>query len=107
MANDNFSLKSNVKEETERIKAKSLKCYNSFSCVASVLVIVFILGSIMWDLLVTKPQIRQSIAEIKIELKGIRSTLNERHIGQPKEFAPYFADSKSDSVLKALPSDKK
>lgn len=52
------------------------KCYNSFSCIFSVLVIVFILGSITWDIFVTKPSMRNSIDEIKQEIKEIKTKIN-------------------------------
>lgn len=44
------------------------KCYNSLSCVLSVLVIVFILGSIIWDIFFTRPEIKDSLTDIKKEL---------------------------------------
>ena len=46
-------------------KNQKQKCYNSFSCILSVLIIVFVLTSIVWDMLVTKPAIRDSIDQIK------------------------------------------
>lgn len=52
------------------------KCYNSVSCVLSVLIIVFVLGSIIVDLCFTKPAMRQSIDEIKQEVRTINSKLD-------------------------------
>jgi hypothetical protein len=49
-------------------KNQKQKCYNSFSCILSVLIIVFVLTSIVWDMLVTKPAIRSSIDQIKTEV---------------------------------------
>lgn len=46
----------------------SNKCYNSFSCVLSVLIVVFVLGSIIYDLCYTKPNISKNITEIRAEL---------------------------------------
>ena len=46
----------------------SNKCYNSFSCVLSVLIVVFVLGSIIYDLCYTKPNISKNITEIRTEL---------------------------------------
>lgn len=46
----------------------SNKCYNSFSCVLSVLIVVFVLGSIIYDLCYTKPNISKNIIEIRTEL---------------------------------------
>lgn len=37
------------------------KCYNSFSCILSVLIIVFVVGSVMWDICITKPAMREDI----------------------------------------------
>lgn len=44
------------------------KCYNSFSCIISVLIVVFVLGSILYDLCYTKPTISRNITEIRTEL---------------------------------------
>lgn len=44
------------------------KCYNSFSCVLSVLIVVFVLGSIIYDLCYTIPNISKNITEIRTEL---------------------------------------
>lgn len=52
------------------------KCYNHFSCVISVLIIVFVLGSILWDLFITKPVIKDNITEIKTELVSINHRLS-------------------------------
>lgn len=57
---------------------KSNKCYNSVSCILSVLIIAFVLGSIGWDIFVSKPEIRNSIEEIRIEVKDIRGKLDNR-----------------------------
>ena len=47
-------------------------CYNSFSCIGAILIIMFVLGSIIWDILFIKPAMRQSIDEIRIEVKDIQ-----------------------------------
>lgn len=52
------------------------KCYNHFSCVLSVAIIVFVLGAILWDLCITKPTIKNNISEIKTELVCINSRLS-------------------------------
>lgn len=56
-------------------KKKNPKCYNSVSCILSVALIVFILGSIVWDNFVTKPKIQREINEIKTEIKNINMKL--------------------------------
>ena len=53
----------------------SPKCYNSFSCIASILIILFVLGSIVWDICYTKPAMRESIDEIKTEIRDIKYQL--------------------------------
>lgn len=74
-------IKNNYKggnKKTELKKKKSPKCYNSVSCIFSVVLIVFILGSIMWDIFITKPQIRHEINEIKTEIKEINTKLLDK-----------------------------
>lgn len=58
------------------MKGTGQHCYNSASCIVSVLVIVFILGSILYDMSVTKPRINKNIDEIKTELVSIKSQLS-------------------------------
>lgn len=58
----------------EKIKVE--KCYNYFSCVLSVAVIIFILGTILWDLFITKPAIKSNMADIKNELVSINNKLS-------------------------------
>ena len=69
-------------------KNQKQKCYNSFSCILSVLIIVFVLTSIVWDMLVTKPAIRSSIDQIKTEVQVIHSKID-------KIYAPFTIDSDS------------
>lgn len=57
---------------------KTQKCYNSVSCILSVLIIVFVIGAIGWDIFVSKPEIRNSIEEIRIEVKDIRWKLDTK-----------------------------
>ena len=52
------------------------KCYNSVSCILSVLIIIFVLGSITWDICITKPALRNSIEEIHTEIKDIHHKIN-------------------------------
>lgn len=54
------------------------KCYNSFSCIGAILIIMFVLGSIIWDILFTKPAMRESIDEIRIEVKNIHEKIDSR-----------------------------
>lgn len=65
------------------------KCYNSVSCILSVLIIVFVIGSIIWDMAVTKPAMRQSIDDIKTEVKVIHSKLNKVQVIEQKNLQDY------------------
>ena len=53
-------------------------CYNSFSCIGAILIIMFVLGSIIWDILFIKPAMRQSIDEIRIEVKDIHEKIDTK-----------------------------
>lgn len=57
------------------IKNDVKHCYNTFSCILSVLIIIFIIGSILFDMFVTKPAIRKNIQEIRVELTTINKKL--------------------------------
>ena len=52
------------------------KCYNSFSCILSVLIVLFVVGSIAYDMIVSKPAMKSSIDDIKIEVKDIREKID-------------------------------
>lgn len=52
------------------------KCYNSLSCVLSVVVIVFILGAVLIDILFTKPEMRHTIEDIRVEVKDIHRKID-------------------------------
>ena len=54
------------------------KCYNSLSCVLSVLIILFVVVAIGWDILVSKPEMRKSIDEIRIEVKDIHNKIDRQ-----------------------------
>lgn len=65
---------------TANNQEKTQKCYNSVSCMLSVLIIVFVVGAIGWDIFISKPEIRHSIDEIRIEVKDIHQKLNSKLI---------------------------
>lgn len=52
------------------------KCYNSFSCILSVLIIVFVLVAVIYDIAIGKPQMRKGIDEIKIEISEINKKID-------------------------------
>ena len=58
-------------------EARPQKCYNSFSCILSVLIVVFVLGSILFDLCVTKPNISRNITEISTELNVMNEKIDK------------------------------
>lgn len=55
---------------------KTVKCWNSFSCIASVIIIIFTLGSVLYDLVITKPEIKNSIERIEYNIEKINQRLN-------------------------------
>ena len=55
---------------------KVTKCYNSVSCLLSVAIIVFVLSAIAYDLIVSKPQIRKDINEIRLEITEINNKMD-------------------------------
>lgn len=62
------------------------KCYNSFSCIGSILIIIFVLGTIIWDICITKPAMRDSIDDIRVEVKDIHQKLNTKLSNDTIEF---------------------
>jgi hypothetical protein len=60
-------------------KKSPKKCYNTFSCIASVLIIIFMVGAVLWDLCVSKPVIYESIEEIKTEVQVINQKIDNHY----------------------------
>lgn len=56
------------------------KCYNSVSCVLSVVIIVFMISAVLYDLCISKPQMKQSINEINIEIKHINEVISQQSV---------------------------
>lgn len=54
------------------------KCYNSVSCVLSVLLIAFMIGAVLFDFCVSKPQTNKAIKEINIEIKHINEVISQQ-----------------------------
>ena len=54
-----------------------VKCYKSASCLISIFLIVFIFGSILYDLCYSKPKIREDINQINKEIKIIDERINK------------------------------
>ena len=47
---------------------------------------MFVLGSIIWDILFTKPAMRESIDEIRIEVKNIHEKIDSRLVADSISF---------------------
>lgn len=69
------------------------KCYNTFSCIASVIIIIFITGAILADLIVSKPKIYRSIDTIREEVEVIHQRIDEHYLYQPTMGAKNLVDS--------------
>lgn len=52
------------------------QCYNSWSCILSVAIIVFVLGSVIYDMTISKPEMRRNINEIKVEVQEINEKID-------------------------------
>lgn len=68
------------------------KCYNSFSCILSVIIIIFVVGSIMWDICISKPALRGQIEEIHTEIKDIHHKLNASFLQDTVSIEPTLFD---------------
>lgn len=55
---------------------RPVKCWNSVSCIISAAIIVFTLGSVLYDLVITKPEIKESITKIEYNIERINMRLN-------------------------------
>lgn len=74
------------------------KCYNSFSCILSVLIIVFVVGSVMWDICITKPAMREDIQEIRTEIKDIHRKISVSFV-QDSVIPPTFEIVPEDTLV--------
>ena len=59
------------------LKNNGVKCYKSASCMISIFIILFIFGSIVYDLCYSKPKIREDIRQINTEIKMIDERINK------------------------------
>ena len=55
---------------------KSQKCYNSFSCFLSVMIIITVVVSILWTQFVTMPNFENKLDNMRIEIRDINSKLD-------------------------------
>lgn len=69
------------KMSKEKKQKSPKKCYNTFSCIASVVIIIFMVGAVLWDLLVSKPVIYNSIEEIRVEVQHINKKIDDHYRG--------------------------
>lgn len=75
------------------------KCYNSFSCIGSILIILFVICSIIWDICVTKPAMRESIEDICVEVKDIHKKLNTKFASDTISFYDAYMKVQQDRSL--------
>jgi len=62
-------------------KSSETKCYNSWSCIVSCAIILFVVISITYDMVVTKPQMHKDIKEIRENVRVLNNkvdTLNQQ-----------------------------
>ena len=55
---------------------KSQKCYNSFSCFLSVMIIITVVVSILWTQFITMPNFENKLDNMSIEIQDINSKLD-------------------------------
>ena len=55
---------------------KSQKCYNSFSCFLSVMIIITVVVSILWTQFITMPNFENKLDNMRIEIRDINSKLD-------------------------------
>ena len=83
------------------------KCYNSLSCVLSVLIIIFVVCAICWDITVSKPAIRKSIDDIRSEVKDIHTKINDQYRGDTAYYNQYRKELMEISSITEKRSEKK
>ena len=79
--------------------SKPKKCYNTFSCIASVLIIIFITGAILLDLLVTKPQIYNSIENVRMEVEMINKKIDQHYSNKLNNTYRNLVDSLENEII--------
>lgn len=78
------------------------KCYNSFSCVLSVLIVLFVVVSIAYDMIVSKPAMKSSIDDIKIEVKDIREKIDAQIANDSINYAKIVEHQKQLNVRQSI-----
>lgn len=78
------------------------KCYNSFSCVLSVLIVLFVVVSIAYDMIVSKPAMKNSIDDIKIEVKDIREKIDAQIANDSINYAKIVEHQKQLNVRQSI-----
>lgn len=69
---------------------KSQKCYNSFSCFLSVMIIITVVVSILWTQFVTMPNFENKLDNMRIEIRDINSKLDYRILHKDSTSAYFF-----------------
>jgi len=78
------------------------KCYNSFSCVLSVLIVLFVVVSIAYDMIVSKPAMKSTIDDIKIEVKDIREKIDAQIANDSINYAKIVEHQKQLNVRQSI-----
>ena len=80
-------------------------CYNSWSCMISVLIIAFALGFMIYDITISKPQFKKDLNEIKVEIKDLNkkvSLIKEQEAQNAQEVQNDTVISLDDDFFKQL-----
>lgn len=63
------------------------------------MIILFVIGSIIWDICVTKPAMRESIEDIRVEVKDIHEKLNTKFASDTISFYDAYMKVQQDRSL--------
>lgn len=64
------------------------KCYNTFSCVGAILIIAFILGTLIWQVLFVCPQLQQTMEDLRSDMKELKTLVVEQCVSNIETVSP-------------------